>query len=202
MTKEIERYQNLQERLTKRRRELGMATTTGQGIAYLVLDCSESMAGEKLKNAKSGAADFAQTACKNGYLVGVIAFSDSARIIAQPQSATAGVESRLGTLTADGGTDIAAALRLARESLRIPVTRVITLVTDGQPQDPGAAIYEANRAKQVGIEIFTIGTDDADLEFLRKISSAREFATWCVSMQLGSSIAQIAGLLPQPKQSK
>jgi len=57
----------------------------------------------------------------------------------------------------------------------------------------------AGEAKNAGIEIITIGTDDADEEFLRLLASRKELATKVIREQLGQAIADAAKMLPAPK---
>ena len=64
-------------------REEPVRTQSAQplGTAYLLIDCSESMTGEKLKQARSGAGDFILRALAKGYGVGLISFDDRASVL-------------------------------------------------------------------------------------------------------------------------
>jgi uncharacterized protein YegL len=76
---------------------------------------------------------------------------------------------------------------------------VIVVVTDGMPNgsgDPEASLKEAECAKKEGIGIITIGTDDADRQFLKKLASLESLGTWVSSNNLKWAITESARLLP------
>src|SRR3989344_9047152 len=50
----------------------------GRAFVYLVIDCSGSMTGHKLEQAKKGSLDFAASALHDGYEVGLISFNSAA----------------------------------------------------------------------------------------------------------------------------
>ena len=52
---------------------------SAQGFVYLAIDCSASMAGQKLLQAREGALDFAEDAQIKGYSVGLVQFESSAK---------------------------------------------------------------------------------------------------------------------------
>ena len=68
-------------------RNQGTALHTGtrKPAVYLLLDCSSSMEGVKLSQAKSGAVGFAEEACGKGYGVGLIAFSPGSTTLRIPR---------------------------------------------------------------------------------------------------------------------
>jgi uncharacterized protein YegL len=89
-------------------------------------------------------------------------------------------------LHASGGTPLGEAMRFAIQQLRMRKRAYreagiayyrpwIWLVTDGAPTDKwqDALDYVQAEVKSGGIELFTIGTDNADLEVLRRISHPR-----------------------------
>ena len=55
------------------------------GSVYLAVDCSGSMEGDKLRQAKRGAMDFAKGALKKGYATGLIRFDTMAVHLCEPQ---------------------------------------------------------------------------------------------------------------------
>lgn len=127
--------------------------------AYLAIDCSGSMAGQKLEQAKRGAEDFANSAVVAGYAVGLVEFSDEARVTCVPQSTRLTLATRLNALVASGGTNLTSALVLAASNLaRERAERAIVVVTDGMPNDPPGALRAAKAASESGIRIIAIGT--------------------------------------------
>src|SRR5579862_3059579 len=98
----------LQERSGKPLETRGEATR----LVYLLLDCSGSMEGEKISQAKMGAVSFAKDAFQKGYGVGLITFESTARLLAEAQPGSSLLPSHLESLAAEGGTNIAAAIHV------------------------------------------------------------------------------------------
>ncbi|WP_420207782.1 vWA domain-containing protein [Candidatus Electronema sp. JC] len=167
------------------------------GIVYLVIDCSGSMDGDKLHQAKRGASGFAVESQRKGYSLGLIQFSSYAEHISEPQKEIARINAALEKMQTDGSTNMAVALSLATDKFADRSgEKIICLVTDGMPDDRNAALAAANRAKQAGIDIMTIGTDDADREFLEQLATRKELAAKVVRERLEQGIVSMARLLP------
>ena len=182
---------------------------TESGIVYLLIDCSGSMVGDKLNQAKKGAVNFAKEAQIKGYVVGLIQFADAAIHLCKPQRETSALRQHLETMQAEGYTNMAEALHLAFEKLKSRAgSRVIVLVTDGEPTagEPTpeeATLKEANKIKDSDIDIITIGTDDADKDFLRKIVTRTDLAVMVSKKKLEKGIISTAKKLPiLPKENK
>lgn len=170
-------------------------------VAFLVVDCSGSMAGEKLIQARRGAEDFAESAIKRGYSVGVIGFADSAHLLSAPSDVVEDVRLSLARLNIQSGTDLAAALRFAASQFKsVPRQSAIVLVSDGMPypdtphaRESTVAIARATAERR--IQIITIGTDDADANFLAKLSTGPDASLFVDPAQLRTGIASAAKLL-------
>ncbi len=92
-----------------------------------------------------------------------------------------------------------AAMQLAVEELTgVNGMRAIVVVTDGMPDNPATVLSVAQRAKESGIEIIAIGTDDADRDFLNKLASRSDLMIKVSRELLGESIASAAKMLPSP----
>lgn len=169
----------------------------GTGYAYLVIDCSGSMEGNKLNQAKKGALRFAKDALFKGYATGLIQFHSSAMHLSEPTKEIPDLERQLTRMEAGGSTNMADAIRLAhcrlaqREGLRAMV-----IVTDGMPDSVNNSLKAGRDAKKDGIDIITIGTDDADQDFLKKLSSRAELAIKVSREQFEQSIASSVKMLP------
>lgn len=170
------------------------------GQVYFLIDCSTSMAGYKLEEAKQGILDFTRDAIGKGYLIGLIEFASSATILCKPGQDITLLRECLKTMKAYGGTNIAVAIKTAIEALQdVKGDRVIVIATDGQPNKVNAALEAGQAAKDDGIDIITIGTDDADQEFLKKMASRDELARKVSSEKFAQGIASAAQLLPPPR---
>lgn len=174
----------------------------GTGYVYLVVDCSGSMAGDKLNQAKKGSLGFAKDALIKGYLIGLIQFDSSAVHLCEPQREISVLDQHLQKMEAGDTTHMAEAIRLAYEKLkdRGVVPRVMVIVTDGMPNgpyDPEASLKAGENAKKEGIDIITIGTDGAEQNFLRKLASRTELGRKVSREQLEQSIVSSVKMLPQ-----
>jgi Mg-chelatase subunit ChlD len=167
---------------------------------YLVIDTSGSMAGGKLEQAKAGALDFAKDAFRKEYAVGLISFDSAAKHVCEPTYDIRLLESRTREMHAAGTTNMAEAIRMAHDRLRrLAGTRVIVIATDGVPNNVQDALKEGMRAKQDKIDIITIGTDDADLGFLKRLATRAELGKKVTREVFSKAISDASRLLPSPK---
>lgn len=164
---------------------------------HLLLDCSGSMEGARLIQARQGAEDFAARALARSYRVGIITFQSEARVLIAPQVDLAPLAQVLAGAVADGTTDMAGALRLARQDL-LPRrgVRAVVLVTDGNPDSREKTLVEARATTAAGIDIITLGTEGADKAFLASIATSSDLSVTVDSAQLQHGIADLARLLP------
>ena len=187
-----------------------------EGWVYLLIDCSGSMAGDKLAQAKRGAIGFAKDAIAKGYSIGLVSFYGIARHLCEPTKDTSILQYHIDGLRAKKagkaraiagiidrgvyGTNIAAAIRIASEKLSgRTAAKAIVVVTDGQPNargDPNTTLKAAKRAEKDGIDIIAIGTDDADKRLLNKLASATELSMKVARETLHETIVSAANLLP------
>jgi Mg-chelatase subunit ChlD len=168
------------------------------GSVYLLVDCSTSMEGEKIEQAKQGAIGFAQDAHKKGFRTGLIMFTSGVEHLLEPTSDLAAFTVSVKRLTAYGSTNMAAAIHSAITYLRgVSGEQVICIVTDGLPDDPNLTLSIAREARNLLIDIITIGTDDADKAFLDQIATRKELSIKVERKMLRSAITNMAKLLPE-----
>jgi Mg-chelatase subunit ChlD len=172
-------------------------TLAGRGSAYLVIDCSFSMGGVKLEQAKQGAVDFAREAGGKGYSVGLVKFDTRAAHICEPQHDLSALAGYVKRLKKGGSTNMAGGIEIATYKLRERGgPRAMVIVTDGQPNSTEAAIAAADKAKEIGIDIIAIGTDDADQDLLGRLTSREGLSSIVSGNELGRGIASSAKMLP------
>ncbi len=167
-------------------------------IVFFLLDCSGSMSSDnKLPQAKKGGIQYAIEANKKGYKIGLISFGDHSNIVLEPQNNIEVFRQKISKIELEGSTNLTAAIIDAREYLSSRKgERIIFIVTDGYPDSPESAIHEAKIASCSGIEIMTLGTDDADLNFLNSIATKKEFSIKVNNVVFEQSIKDMAKLLP------
>lgn len=168
-------------------------------LVYILLDNSGSMAGQKLRQAKIGAINFADSALQAGYLVGVISFSDESQHLLEPSTDPFLIRESIEGITVRGGTNLNPALDEAfrRIGTKTTALRSVLVVTDGQTINPNGALAIAAKLKSSGISILTIGTDDADYAFLASLASSSKLAAKVSGDLLGNAISASAKMLPQ-----
>jgi Mg-chelatase subunit ChlD len=177
----------------ERRKAMGVGTPS----VILAVDCSGSMAGDKIRQAREGALDFGRDAINRGYAVGVVGFGSAAEMLAAPSQHEGSFSGALARLSVSGTTNMAAGIDAATTTLGTRGNRIVCVVTDGMPDSIGDAITSAQRARASGIEIMAVGTDDADWTFLSQIVSRRELATKIERREFGKQIASMSKMLPQ-----
>lgn len=168
------------------------------GFVYLVVDCSGSMEGEKLKQAKKGALNFAKDALTKEYSTGLVQFESVATHLCEPLRSIEILDGYLQEMKAGGSTNMAEAISLTTKNLKDKAGfRVMVIVTDGIPDDEEAVLRVAQQAKNKRIDIITIGTDDADEEFLKKLASRAELNVMVPRNQLEQGITSTVKMLPR-----
>lgn len=177
------------------------------GYVYLLVDCSGSMSVEnKLSQAKKGSLSFARDAVAKGYRVGLIQFSISATRLCEPTREVAVLDRCLGQIELGSETHMAKGIYLAHEQLAgMAGARAIVVVTDGIPNGPGdpqASLQAGKEAKRDGIDILTIGTDDANAAFLKKLASRADLGMKVTRERFEQAIASSAKLLPSSTQTR
>ncbi|MBI3762705.1 MAG: VWA domain-containing protein, partial [Chloroflexi bacterium] len=146
----------------------------------LVLDKSGSMSevsggAAKIELAKEAAIRSVEL-LNPGDRLGVVGFDDSAFWLVPLQTIDDPTEivNRIGTLRADGGTDILAGVRVAAEQLEpdSATLKHIVLMTDGQASPVGIPELAREMHDQYGITFSTVamGTD-ADTTLLRQLAT-------------------------------
>jgi len=173
----------------------------GHGYVYVVMDCSGSMAGGNIKQAKQGALDFAKSALAKSYSIGLIKFHSSATHVCEPIKEFSLLKQYLeGMEVGTGTTNMAGAISLAHQQLKSRNgSLAMVVVTDGIPDSSEAALMQGKKAKNDNIDIIAIGTDDADRNFLKKLASRSELGMKVTREQLRASISSSAQLLEAGK---
>ena len=166
----------------------------GNGV-MLLIDCSGSMAGEKIRQAKAGAIDFAKMTTNKGAAVGVASFESKAVLLTETSTSLDAICQSVQKIETSGSTNMAEGITLANLALGEHKPRTIVLVTDGQPDNKEKALEAADEARLRDIEIICIGVDGADLEFLQLIATVSDMAVHVESVDLQKALVASVDLL-------
>ncbi|MGG1660757.1 VWA domain-containing protein [Brevibacillus sp. NRS-1366] len=145
----------------------------------LVIDKSGSMTGDaggvdKMELAKE-AAIRATTMMNQQDYIGVIAFDGDPWEVVAPQPITKldAISQQIGSIVADGGTDIFPALQMAYERVKTMKTqrKHVILLTDGQSgmQDDYQGLLQQMSGENITVSTVAVG-DDADTQLLQMIA--------------------------------
>ena len=163
---------------------------------FLLVDCSSSMEGGRLLQAKEGGLSFAEKALAKNYAVGLIRFASGAEVLSEPSIDLVALKAQISGMQVSGSTNMTAAIELAVEKLAPQSGKcAIVIATDGAPDDEHTALGAAERAKGLNIDIITIGTDDADRRFLRRLASRADLSIEVSNKMLAGGMSSAARLL-------
>ncbi len=138
----------------------------------LVMDCSGSMYGRNIEDARKAALSFAEASLGPNRQIAVIGFPGG--VICPLSSDLNRIRHALADLTPIGSTPMAEGLTAARELMRSKagVQRVYVVLADGHPDDPDATTSEATKIRTGGGRIVTIGVGaQVRPDFLRTLAS-------------------------------
>ncbi len=161
----------------------------------LLIDCSGSMEGNKIEDAKRAAIGFVNNFQSSQGKIGLITFPGD--VVHYLDSNFSSIKSKIKDFQAywDGTPMTEALIEAHKQMLTYEgFEKVIVLVTDGVPNDPNSAEHEAAEAKRKGMRIITIGVGcDVNKEFLKRIaSSSADYHLVDESFELESTFINIA----------
>jgi Mg-chelatase subunit ChlD len=181
--------------------EAFQAKYRGTALAVMVVDCSTSMdEGRKMEQARAGAVEFARIALTKGYDIALVRFDTGSKVIVRRTKSITDIEAAVSELAADGTTNMASGLQKARSLFSNDDRhKSVVVVSDGQPNDPAAAMRNRNLLKESGVDVLTVATDGADVQFLKALATVQAFATVVASSDIRQGMMSAANLLPRSK---
>ena len=160
----------------------------------LVMDCSGSMYGQSIEDAKVAARSFVERSLQPGRQLAIVAFPGG--VLAPPTSDLRRLTGAIENLTPIGSTPMADGLRQGRDLLRprAGVQRVFVVMTDGHPDDPDAVTAEIHRIRSTGGRVVTIGVGpQVQQEFLQGLASSPNDYHFCSeSVELEGTFINLA----------
>ncbi len=143
----------------------------------LLIDCSGSMGGRPLTDAKQAAHRFVEKINLNSNQVGLISFGSKAQIRQLLTNKQSSLFKSIASLSTMGSTNMSEALRIARNDLFCYSNndKVLVMLTDGYPDNLNATLEEGNLVKNNDIRIITIGVGSGvDEKFLKRLATTSE----------------------------
>ena len=184
--------------LTKAPPEL--KTQTREKIAVvLAIDVSGSMYGSPLREAAKAALSLVNSIGLDCCSFGVVGFSDEVRVLQPLSQNKKTVKKTINDFphfNLRGGGTSGIPFNEAHNLLNsFNGKRYIVLLTDGYWAYAQKAVKEANICKQDGIEIFAVGIEGADWNFLKQIASSNTGAIMADLSTLTESFTTIAQVM-------
>ena len=141
----------------------------------LLIDISGSMGGEPIEEVRNAAVQFLQNWKHPNTRLAVVPFEDSAyllRPVLEPGQDPRALIERVQGLRTESGTYMGPALQQAQIAFnQNPSLRnAVMLFTDGEADDPWQTLRRAGTMRRRGIVITAIGTQDADHNFLLRLT--------------------------------
>lgn len=162
---------------------------------YLAFDLSGSMSGAPLAEAKKAAEKFVSQCDLTTTAVGLISFSDSVHVDQEATQNAKSIERAIHGLSIGrtGYGNMAHPFNTLFDLLnQMPGMRYAVVLADGVWMHQNAAIREAQRCHQAGIEVIAIGFGGADRNFLAQIASSSEQSFFTDLNRLGEAFSTIA----------
>ncbi len=160
----------------------------------LVMDCSGSMYGRNIDEARKAALTFAQASLGPNRQIAVVGFPGGVFCPLTPDLRR--IQSAIENLTPIGSTPMSEGLAAARELMKSKagVQRVYVVLTDGHPDDPDATTGEITRIRTGGGRIITIGVgSQVRPDYLRGLASRPEDYHFCnESVELQGTFINLA----------
>jgi molecular chaperone DnaK len=161
----------------------------------LIMDCSGSMYGANIDNAKKAALGFAQRTLQSpNRQIAVVAFPGGVK--STPTADVSRLTYAIDSLTPIGSTPMDEGLYEARNLLRprAGVQRVFVVMTDGHPDDPDATLKQVHDLRASGARVITVGVgDQVQREFLASLASGPQDFHFCnESLELEGTFINLA----------
>ena len=160
----------------------------------LLMDCSGSMYGSSIREAKKAALSFIARSSGGNRHFSVVAFPGGLKSPITQDGAR--LATALQGLTPIGSTPMALGLAQARAALKGDggAQKIYVVLTDGHPDDPDATLAECNRIRRTGGRIIAIGVGPkVEQSYLSSLcSSAKDYHHCNDSVELEGTFINLA----------
>ena len=146
----------------------------------LLLDTSGSMDGTPMKEAKKACNALVNEIIDlSVHRLGLVPFANHARLAYPLGNNRDDLRNRIQCISTDGGTNMLPAFREAENALKGSTnSKVIIMVSDGQPFDPDETLIKARNLEKLGIKNIAIGVgNNINRNFLRDLAGSGLYYT-------------------------
>ncbi|WP_124068386.1 VWA domain-containing protein [Clostridium sp. E02] len=140
----------------------------------IVMDCSGSMQGTPLSNAKVAAKSCIENMESKKQNIAVVGYSDSASLVTAKTNVKATLTNGVDTIGGGGGTNISEGIRVGTKALKgSQGTKAIILLSDGRDGNSQEAVDAVvEDAISNNITIFAVGLGDIDEDYMKNIAES------------------------------
>ena len=150
----------------------------------LLIDCSGSMKGSKLQEAKRAAINFVQRQDISRHQVSLVSFESFPHPLLGLSKSATDFAIAIDKIIDGKSTRMDLGLAATADTLRGAIEqKVILMFTDGMPDDQNTTLSAAAIVKSGGIKIVAIATDDADVGYLSTVTGNRSLVFYTSSGQ-------------------
>lgn len=185
-------------------RERDSETIVPHVAIWLALDVSGSMSGAPIQMARDAGLEFIRKIDLSHSAVGIVAFSDTVKILCEPSKNTSSLHKALEQFpnivksgTCGYGNSDDPFSTLLRHAPQDGEPCFIVLLTDGVWSNQSGAIKNANRCHQAGMEIIAMGFGGADNAFLKALATSEDAAIFTDLGRIGDCFSRIAQVLTE-----
>ena len=164
--------------VTLKKGEIVKKSTVKPTDFLILLDVSCSMYDVRIKEAKMACSKLiSETLDLDTHKLGIITFGSNAYSLCELTHDKNQLLSAVDRISTSGSTNMSAALEMADKKLvSSKHDKAILVITDGEPDSSSSARNCASIVRSHGISIATIGVQDADMAFLKGISSDNDLS--------------------------
>jgi Ca-activated chloride channel family protein len=150
----------------------------------LLIDCSRSMKGSKLAEAKRAAVNFVQRQDLARHRLSLVSFEGSPHRMSDLSQSATDLTMAADRIADGGSTRMDLGLVEAADTLRgASEQQIILLFTDGMPDNQTDTLSAATNVKAAGIKVVAVATDDADVGYLASVTGDKALVFYTSSGQ-------------------
>ena len=157
----------------------------------LLIDCSGSMKGSKLAEAKRAAVNFVQRQDLARHRLSLVSFESSPHRMSDLSRLATDLTMAADKIADGGNTRMDLGLIEAADTLRgASEQKIILLFTDGMPDNQADTLSAATNVMAAGVRVVAVATDDADVSYLASLTGDKSQVFYTSSGQYEQGFLQ------------